>query len=112
MIIVMEIWHLKLVLEDKALELMQMMDEKLGPQAHIHPGWCGHARFYQSFTCLTDVFILYPWRSRELHEDLVAQEEPLLKSFYNDFCTTPREINYYTELPVEVEHEEFDDYHG
>lgn len=108
-IVVMEVWHFKPDLETRVLELMQNMDDMVGPPAHEHPGWCGHASFYQSAACPTDVVMLYPWRSRELHEDLVAQEKSQLNDFYKTYCTTPREIHYYTELPVEVEQDKSDD---
>jgi hypothetical protein len=105
MIIVQEIWHLKPGLEDKALELMQQMDDLVGPPAHVHPGWSGHASFYQSTADPTAVIMQYSWYSRELHEDLARDEEPRLQEFYQTYCSMSREIHYYTELPVEVEHE-------
>ncbi len=105
MVFVMEVWHFKPGLQDKALELMQNMDNMVGPPAHEHPGWCGHASFYQSVACPTDVVMLYPWRNHELHKDILVQEDPLLSDFYDAYCRAPREIHYYTELPVEVEHD-------
>lgn len=108
MITVVEIWHFKPEFQDKVLELMQSMDNVVGPPAHKHPGWCGHAKFYQNIVGLSDVMMLYPWRSQELHQDLANQEEPLLQDFHDKYCAAPREIYYYTELPVEVEHNEFD----
>lgn len=112
MFTVMEIWHLKPGLEDKILQIMQMMDDMLGPPAHVHPGWCGHAQFYQSETQPCEVIMLYPWRTRELHADLLNQEEPRLTTFYADYCESPREIRYYNSLEVEVEHDEPDVHHN
>jgi hypothetical protein len=105
-ITVMEVWHLKPHLADDALAVMQKMDDMVGPPAHEHPGWCGHARFYQSAACPADVVMIYPWVSRQLHEGLTASEEPALTGFYEAYCTARREIYYYTELPVDVEHDD------
>jgi hypothetical protein len=102
---VVELWHLKPELADDALRLMQEMDDLLGPSAHEHPGWCGHAQFLQSHADPALVTMLYPWRSKELHEDLVRGEEPMLERFYEEYCTRPREIHYHDELEVEVEHD-------
>lgn len=109
MITVIEIWHLKPGLEGSALDVMQRMDDMLGPPAHEHAGWCGHAEFYQSSARPTDVLMIYPWRSRQLHEDLATREEPLLAPFYAEYCSAPREIHYYDRLMVEVEHEHEDE---
>jgi hypothetical protein len=106
MISVLEVWHLKPELAAQAIELMQRMDDMVGPPAHLHPGWCGHAQFFQSQSDPATVLMLYPWRSRELHDDLTAREEPALADFYQRFCTRPREINYYTPLPVDVDGED------
>lgn len=103
MISVVEVWRLKPGLEGDALALMQEMDDLLGGNAHRHPGWCGHARFFQSQQDPTTVMMLYPWRSRELHEDLMRTEEELLAPFYERCCTARREVHYYDELDVEVE---------
>jgi hypothetical protein len=102
---VVEVWRLKPGLEGDALAVMQEMDDLLGGNAHAHPGWCGHARFFQSQADRGTVMMLYPWRSRELHEDLLATEEPLLAPFYERCCTARREVHYYEELDVEVEHD-------
>lgn len=103
MITVVEVWHLKPAFRDQALQVMQKMDDLLGPPAHEDPGWCDHARFYQSAASPTEVLMVYPWRSRELHERLVAKEEPVLRGFFEEYCAAAREIHYYSELPVEVE---------
>lgn len=103
MITVMEIWRLRHDLEEGPLAIMQKMDDLLGPAAHEHPGWCGHARFLESEIRPGEVVMMYPWLTTELHRDLTAQEELLLKSFYEGYCLAPREIHYYTELMVDVE---------
>jgi hypothetical protein len=103
MITVLEFWHLKPGLEKDALALMQQMDDMLGPNAHVHPGWCGHARFFQKSELPGEVIMMYPWRSRELHEDLCVQERPVLQGFYEQYCTAPRDIHYFEELMVDVE---------
>lgn len=103
MIMVLEVWRLKPAFQNQALELMQKMDDILGPPAHKDPGWCGHARFFQKTSAPDEVLMMYPWRSRELHEQLVAQEEPLLQDFFTEYCSARREIHYYDELPVDVE---------
>jgi hypothetical protein len=105
MIVVMETWYLKPAFADRAVEIMQEYDDLVGPPAHGHPGWCGHGRFFQSTADSTHVTMLYPWRSCELHEDLAANEEKLLPPLYQKYCARPREIHYYRELAVEVEHE-------
>jgi hypothetical protein len=106
MIIVVETWSLKPEYQQQAYQLMQQMDDMLGPAAHEHPGWCGHAHFYQNADKPTEIFMLYPWKNRELHLDLAQQEEGQLQDFYDTYCTGPRHILYYTELPVDVEHDE------
>ena len=108
MISVLEVWHLKPEVAGRALEVMQEMDDLLGPNAHEHPGWCGHARFFRSEADPAEVLMLYPWRSRDLHEDLAAGEEPLLEPFYERYCDRRREIRYLEELAVDVE----GDHHG
>lgn len=102
----MEIWHLKPEKEDQALALMQEMDDIVGPPAHEDSGWCGHAHFYQRTERPSEVVMLYSWRSRELHEALTIKEKSILVSFIEKNCTAPRDITYYTELPVDVEHNE------
>jgi hypothetical protein len=102
-VVVMEVWHLKPELADQALALMQQMDRLLGTSTHEHPGWCGHAGFYQRSESPHQIVIVYPWRSRELHEHLISQEEPLLKRFHEKYCTVQREFYYYNQLDVEVE---------
>ena len=103
MIIVVEVWHLKPELSYQALRIMQEMDDMMEPPAHRNPGWCGHAKFLQSSTDPTRVLMIYPWRNRELHDKLAANEEPMLLPFYQEYCTRPRELRYFTELPVEHE---------
>ena len=100
---VVEVWHLRPELADRAEQLMQEMDDLLEDNAHAHPGWCGHARFYASADEPGRVLVLYPWRSRELLDDLVRGEEPLLADFVARCCTRPREVHVYSELAVDVE---------
>jgi 3-oxoacyl-[acyl-carrier protein] reductase len=102
-VIVMEVWHLKPELADRALPLMQQMDRLLGSSTHSHPGWCGHASFCQQAENPSEIIIVYPWRSRALHADLISREEPLLTEFTDEYCVSRREIHYYTLLDVEVD---------
>lgn len=103
MVIVIERWRLKPGLEASALELMQKMDDLVGPAAHGDWGWCGHAEFYQSDHDPAEVLMVYPWRSRALHAALREREEPVLQCFYEDYCARPRDVAYYERLPVDVE---------
>ncbi len=112
MISVMEVWHLKPEFAGEAFGIMQEMDDLLGPNAHEHPGWVGHAYFYQSQENPQEVVMLYAWRSREDHADLVEQERPLLADFNDKYCAREREIRYYDELPVDVDHHDEDHPHG
>lgn len=105
MIIVMETWYLKSEFQGQALELMQQMDDLLGPDAHDHPGWNGHASFYQSTENPNQITMVYPWKSRALHENLASKEESMLVEFVQTYCEKPRLIQYFNELPVEVEHD-------
>jgi len=107
---VVEVWHLKPELADRAEALMQEMDDLLEDNAHGHPGWCGHARFFASTEEPGRVLVLYPWRSAEPLADLVRGEEPLLADFVARCCTRPREVHVYEELAVDVEPETAD--HG
>jgi len=106
---VCETWYLKKEYTDQALEIMQEMDELVGPPAHEDPAWAGHATFFQSHADPTTVLMFYTWRSVEEHQRLAESERALLADFYAKYCTQERTIAYYTELPVEVEH---DDDHG
>ena len=105
MISVVEVWHLRPELADRAEALMQEMDDLLEDNAHGHPGWCGHARFFASTEEPGRVLMFYPWRSAELHRDLTRSEEPLLADFVREYCTRPREVQLYEELAVDVEPE-------
>ena len=111
MITVTEVWKLKPGLEDRATEIMQEMDDLVGPDAHLHPGWCGHATFLQNADRPQEMVMQYPWRSIELHAELAGREESLLGDFYARYCSAPREIRYFRELEVEVEHDH-DHHHG
>ncbi|MGH9969622.1 MAG: hypothetical protein ACREBG_17760 [Pyrinomonadaceae bacterium] len=103
MIKVAEKFFLKPGLEGQAVQIMQLLDDLLGPAAHQHPGWCGHASFLQSEERPREVFVIYSWRSEELHAALFKQEEPMLADFYRRYCSAPREIAFYRELAVDVE---------
>ena len=105
MIQVCERFFLKDGLEGEATRVMQVLDDLLGPAAHAHLGWCGHATFLQSIERPCEILMLYPWRSEELHANLRSREELLLKDFYEQYCTTPRHITFYRLMDVEVEHE-------
>jgi hypothetical protein len=109
MITVIETWYLKNEFADQALELMQDMDDIVGPNAHDDSGWCGHAQFFQRNSKTNEVVMMYPWLSTDLHLSLRDSEEPLLQDFMTKYCAQQRSIEYVTELPVEVEH---DDEHG
>jgi 3-oxoacyl-[acyl-carrier protein] reductase len=100
---VIETWRLKEEFTDRALELMQEMDDIVGPPAHVDPGWCEHGRFYQLHTKPSEIWMMYTWRSRAEHEVFIRREELLLGDFYAKYCEGPRDITYFTELPVDVE---------
>ncbi|WP_370967178.1 hypothetical protein [Amycolatopsis sp. cg9] len=108
MVTVIETWFLKEEFADKALQLMQEMDDIVGPNAHGDAGWCGHAQFFQRDEKPAEVIMMYPWRSTELHRSLRENEEPLLLDFVSTYCARERTVEYVTELEVEVEH---DDHH-
>ncbi|WP_405387466.1 hypothetical protein OG596_05620 [Streptomyces sp. NBC_01102] len=103
MVTVIENWLLKSEYAEQALELMQDMDDIVGPNAHDDPGWCEHGRFYQLQSRRAEIWMMYTWRSREEHEVFIEKEEELLVDFYQRFCERPRQIIYFTELPVDVE---------
>jgi 3-oxoacyl-[acyl-carrier protein] reductase len=100
---VMELWRFRPAVGHDATAAMQEMDDLLGANAHRHPGWCGHARFFSRLDDTGVGMMLYPWRSRELHDDLAASEEPLLQDFYRRWCVAPREIHHYEELAVDID---------
>jgi hypothetical protein len=102
---VIETWFLKKEFTDRVIPVMQELDDIVGPNAHADPGWCGHADFYQYDDEPTQVIMVYPWRSREVHLQLCAVEEPMLEDFTGKYCERPRRVEYLTELPVEVDHD-------
>lgn len=108
MIWVLELWHYKPEVGDPT-SVMQEMDDILGPAAHDHPGWAGHAKFFQQLDGSSRAMMLYPWKSQELHVDLAETEEPKLAEYYEKYCTRPREIVYYAQLAVDV-HDDDDDH--
>lgn len=103
MVTVIENWLLKSQYAEQALELMQNMDDIVGPNAHDDPGWCEHGRFFQLQSRPAEILMMYRWRSREEHEVFIEKEEELLVDFYERFCERRRQIIYFTELPVDVE---------
>jgi heme-degrading monooxygenase HmoA len=98
MITVEEIWYLSHEAANDAARSMQAIEDVVGPIAHEHPGWCGHASFLQQHDDPKRVLIIYPWRSLVDHQDLLSCEAPYLSEFYERYCTAPRTIRYYTEL--------------
>lgn len=105
MIYIIERFQLKPDVAAEPERVMQSLDDLVGPAAHEHPGWMAHAMFFQNVTDLSEVLMVYPWKSRELHSDLLKQEEPTLFSFYREFCSGPRRVELYRPLDVEVEHD-------
>ncbi|UMO99831.1 hypothetical protein [Amycolatopsis sp. EV170708-02-1] len=105
MITVKETWYLREDIADRAMELMQEMDDLTGPNAHDDPGWAGHARFFRRETEPGQVIMIYPWRSHEDHARLRAAEKSLLAEFHTKYCTRERDIEYLEELPVDVDGE-------
>lgn len=106
MIQVCELFFLKDGLEGEATQVMQILDDLLGPAAHAHPGWCGHATFLQSIERSSEILMIYPWRNLELYAELCEQEESLLADFYRRYCTAPRRISFFRQMAVKVEHDE------
>ncbi|MGW2051689.1 hypothetical protein ACWCPF_42140 [Streptomyces sp. NPDC001858] len=103
MVTVLETWRLTDEFAGQAFELMQEMDELVGPPAHVDPGWCEHGRFFQRQSNPGEIWMMYTWRSRAEHEKFILNEELLLADFYAKYCAGPREITYFTELPVDVD---------
>lgn len=104
MVTVIEKWFLRPDVADRGLEIMQEMDDLVGPSAHEDPGWSGHAHFYRSQAAPTEFLMIYPWRSVEEHRRLRAREESLLTDFYERHCSTKRDISYHDELDVDHDH--------
>jgi hypothetical protein len=103
MIVVHETWCLKPEFVGEAERIMQEMDDLVGPPAHEHPGWRGHAGFYQDIDQPAKVILVYPWASQESHQTLVRNEEEVLAGFTAKYCGQPREISYYLSLAVDVD---------
>lgn len=103
MVKVIETWRLREQFAGQALELMQEMDEIVGPAAHVDPGWCEHGRFFQLQSNPGEIWMMYTWRSRAEHEVFIKNEELLLTDFYDRYCVGPREITYLDELLVDVD---------
>lgn len=106
MVTVMEVWHLKPEYVTNSTEIMQEMDDLVGPNAHEHPGWCGHASFFQDADNPTRITMIYPWANRELHEDITNREKNLLQGFIAKYCSSDRLIGYFDQLSVDVESSE------
>lgn len=101
-ITVIEHWHLNDDAARDAFAVMQQMDDLLEDNAHDHPGWDGHARFYQPTDDPHRVLMLYSWRTRAEAEALLASEEPLLRDFVAQHCTRDRQVEFADELHVDV----------
>jgi 3-oxoacyl-[acyl-carrier protein] reductase len=106
MIVVHEIWELRPEFTGSATRILQEMDDLLGSNAHEHPGWSGHATFYQNAARPAEVILSYPWASIESHRDLSESEENILSGFTGKYFTGERRIEYYETLAVEVEGDE------
>ncbi len=98
MIHVVETWQIKEEFADRVPELMQAMDDLVGPRTHAHPGYSGHATFFRHEAEPTKVWILYPWQSHAAHDDLISGEVSILGEFQAKYCATPREIAYLSEV--------------
>jgi hypothetical protein len=103
MIFAVEKWFLRPEHLPDAVRIMQEMDDFVGPNAHAHPGWVAHARYFQAHADPAQVMLVYPWASVELHRDLLAQEVPLIAEFEPRYFIRPREVTYLHELAVWVE---------
>jgi hypothetical protein len=100
---VIETWRLKPEYVDRALEIMQEMDDIVSLGAHDDPDWCEHAKFYQRLESPNEILMVYPWRRKDAHERLTLGEGPLLADFVAKYCERDRVIEYLRELPVDVE---------
>jgi Antibiotic biosynthesis monooxygenase len=106
MIHVVEVFQIKEEFADRVPELMQEMDDLVGPRTHDHPGFAGHATFFRHEADPNKVWILYPWQSHTSHVDLLSGELSILSEFQAKYCATPREIAYLSEIPhFHPEHE-------
>lgn len=102
---VIETWHLTDEAAHDATRTMQIIDDAIGDNAHGHPGWNGHATFFQDQEEPNLVTWVYPWRSAEEHASLLETEEAIVQPLIAKYCTRPRTIRYAAELAVEVEHD-------
>lgn len=103
MIHVIERYVLKREYISKAAEVMQNLDDILGPAAHLNDGWVNHAQFLQDQLHRDQIVIVYQWKSAELLHDLLHKEESQLFSFYETYCQKPREVSVFHLLPVDVD---------
>jgi len=106
MITVVESYRLKPAYAPHALQVLQELDDLLGPNAHTNAGHVGHARFLQDASEPAQVCLVYQWRDHKSFMDLVRNEEKLLGDFIAKYCSGPRSIQIHNELPVEVDHDE------
>ena len=102
MIMVHEVWQLKAQFSRSAKEIMQEMDDLVGPGAHDDPGWVGHAVFLQNIDRPTEIIVQYPWANRESHRSLISRETEILAAFTEKYCIGDRRIEYLETLDVEV----------
>ena len=102
MITVAEVWHLRPEFCVEARRIMQEMDDLFGPAAHGHAGWCGHAIFLQDVDHPETVLVIYPWKTRGQHQDLMKREKSLLIDFEAAYSSQPREVRYYDNLAVDA----------
>ncbi|MGJ9423274.1 hypothetical protein [Aeromicrobium sp. CF3.5] len=110
MIHVLETWHFKDEHLGDIAAVMQTMDELVGPAAHDHPAFSGHATFLRDeVNDPASVKVLYQWRSPEEADELIAGEDLVIAEFTQKYCTAPREVRYLTEVPhthdMEDDHE-------
>ena len=103
MITVVERWFLRAEFADEGVRIMQEMDDLVGPAAHEHPGWSGHARFFRTHDSGTEYLMMYDWQSIESHQQLREREDGALAPFYQRYCMQPRTVSYYEAIEVDVE---------
>lgn len=102
MITVREVWQLKAEFAGSAREIMQEMDDLVGPGAHDDPGWVGHAVFLQNTDRPTEIIVQYPWANLESHRSLTDREHDILAAFTEKYCSKDRRIEYFETLDVDV----------
>lgn len=103
MITVVERWYLKDECQDRGAEIMQQMDDLVGPDAHADPGWAGHASFFHLHGAGGEFLMMYDWHSVESHRELQRREDVRLTDFYARYCSAPRDVSYLEALHVDVD---------